>query len=217
MTSGPQQQSMCPASPVSFSFDKYKGTWSPVSFDSHDSFHSTPSLSSCSSTFSSPTTMYLPIASSYSQDAITPEFSKLGNTTPLTRCDSSLSSSSSISSPPPPQTRTPWTSSEDFLLQKGYSQGLSWAMISNTYLPHRSRGCCWGRFKTLQAKLSERREWSTTEDNLLLAAIKKQDRLFKQAWKAVAREMGDRSWRECDVRSSKLTRTIRKQQRKQPY
>lgn len=50
------------------------------------------------------------------------------------------------------QTRTPWTPEEDGLLQKGYEQGLSWAMISCTYLPHRSRGCCWGRFKTLQSK-----------------------------------------------------------------
>ncbi|KAL9556248.1 hypothetical protein MBANPS3_001973 [Mucor bainieri] len=50
------------------------------------------------------------------------------------------------------QTRTPWTPAEDDLLQKGYEQGLSWAMISCTFLPHRSRGCCWGRFKTLQSK-----------------------------------------------------------------
>lgn len=50
------------------------------------------------------------------------------------------------------QTRTPWTPDEDDLLQKGYEQGLSWAMISCTFLPHRSRGCCWGRFKTLQSK-----------------------------------------------------------------
>lgn len=50
------------------------------------------------------------------------------------------------------QTRTPWTPYEDHLLQQGYDQGLSWAMISSTYLPHRSRGCCWGRFKTLQNK-----------------------------------------------------------------
>ncbi|CEP13153.1 hypothetical protein [Parasitella parasitica] len=50
------------------------------------------------------------------------------------------------------QTRIPWTPEEDDLLQKGYEQGLSWAMISCTFLPHRSRGCCWGRFKTLQSK-----------------------------------------------------------------
>ncbi|GAA5811088.1 hypothetical protein MFLAVUS_004517 [Mucor flavus] len=50
------------------------------------------------------------------------------------------------------QTRTPWSPEEDGLLRKGYEQGLSWAMISCTYLPHRSRGCCWGRFKTLQSK-----------------------------------------------------------------
>ncbi|KAI8079692.1 uncharacterized protein B0P05DRAFT_571596 [Gilbertella persicaria] len=50
------------------------------------------------------------------------------------------------------QTRVPWTPEEDDLLQKGYEQGLSWAMISFNFLPHRSRGCCWGRFKTLQNK-----------------------------------------------------------------
>ncbi|KAI7903955.1 uncharacterized protein BX663DRAFT_350444 [Cokeromyces recurvatus] len=50
------------------------------------------------------------------------------------------------------QTRIPWTPFEDHLLQQGYDQGLSWAMISSTYLPHRSRGCCWGRYKTLQNK-----------------------------------------------------------------
>ncbi|KAI8384050.1 hypothetical protein BD560DRAFT_486853 [Blakeslea trispora] len=50
------------------------------------------------------------------------------------------------------QTRVPWTPEEDDLLQKGYEQGLSWAMISCNFLPHRSRGCCWGRFKTLQNK-----------------------------------------------------------------
>ncbi|KAI8142541.1 hypothetical protein BJV82DRAFT_669687 [Fennellomyces sp. T-0311] len=53
---------------------------------------------------------------------------------------------------PTPQTRTPWTPVEDVLLERGYKEGLSWAMISSTYLPHRSRGCCWGRFKTLQSK-----------------------------------------------------------------
>ncbi|KAI8991923.1 hypothetical protein BDF20DRAFT_76360 [Mycotypha africana] len=62
------------------------------------------------------------------------------------RSESASSSSNSV------QTRTPWTPYEDHLLQQGYDQGLSWAMISSTYLPHRSRGCCWGRFKTLQNK-----------------------------------------------------------------
>ncbi|KAI8344604.1 hypothetical protein BC941DRAFT_508137 [Chlamydoabsidia padenii] len=139
---------------------------------------------------------------------------------PIDTCSpSTLYLSADTSSPPQQQTqtRTPWTASEDFLLQKGYSQGLSWAMISSTYLPHRSRGCCWGRFKTLQAKMSEHREWSSSEDHLLLLAIKKQDRLFKQAWKAVARELGDRSWRECDVRSSKLNRAVRKQQHQRKH
>ncbi|KAI8332459.1 hypothetical protein BC941DRAFT_334999, partial [Chlamydoabsidia padenii] len=55
-------------------------------------------------------------------------------------------------SPLATQTRNPWTPIEDDLLQKGYEQGLSWAMISANFLPHRSRGCCWGRFKTLQSK-----------------------------------------------------------------
>ncbi|KAI9029023.1 hypothetical protein CLU79DRAFT_737201 [Phycomyces nitens] len=50
------------------------------------------------------------------------------------------------------QTRTPWSPVEDELLQKGYEKGYSWAMISSAYLPRRSRGCCWGRFKTLQSK-----------------------------------------------------------------
>ncbi|KAI8879686.1 hypothetical protein K501DRAFT_287246 [Backusella circina FSU 941] len=48
--------------------------------------------------------------------------------------------------------RVAWTPNEDTLLQQGYAQGLSWGMISSTYLPHRSRGCCWGRFKMLQSK-----------------------------------------------------------------
>lgn len=48
--------------------------------------------------------------------------------------------------------RVPWTPDEDELLKQGYEQGLSWAMIASTYLPHRSRGCCWGRLKTLKNK-----------------------------------------------------------------
>ncbi|CEP15223.1 hypothetical protein [Parasitella parasitica] len=102
------------------------------------------------------------------------------------------------------QTRTPWSTEEDQLLQQGYSQGLSWAMISTVYLPHRSRGCCWGRFKTLQAKSLEQREWSDSEDRLLMLAIKKNSRLFKQAWKAVAQDMGNRNWKECEMRSTKV-------------
>lgn len=102
------------------------------------------------------------------------------------------------------QTRTPWSSEEDRLLQQGYSQGLSWAMISTVYVPHRSRGCCWGRFKTLQAKSLEQKEWSDSEDRLLMLAIKKNSRLFKQAWKAVAQDMGNRNWKECEMRSTKV-------------
>ncbi|CAO3631918.1 unnamed protein product [Cunninghamella blakesleeana] len=71
------------------------------------------------------------------------------------------------------QTRTPWTPMEDELLQKGYEQGLSWAMISATYLPHRSRGCCWGRFKTLQSK------------NLVDIKFQHQTRLARRAWKTM--------------------------------
>ncbi|ORZ12669.1 hypothetical protein BCR42DRAFT_419735, partial [Absidia repens] len=50
------------------------------------------------------------------------------------------------------QKRVPWLPEEDTLLKQGFEQGLSWAMIASTYLPHRSRGCCWGRFKTLKNK-----------------------------------------------------------------
>lgn len=103
------------------------------------------------------------------------------------------------------QTRTPWTSSEDYLLQKGYLQGLSWAMISSKYLPHRSRGCCWGRFKTLQTKGTEKKNWTESEDRVLLGAIKKHSRLFKQAWRTVAMDLTDRDWRECEIRSARIS------------
>ncbi|KAI9022931.1 hypothetical protein CLU79DRAFT_691739, partial [Phycomyces nitens] len=98
-------------------------------------------------------------------------------------------------------TRTPWTPEEDFLLQQGFMQDLSWAMISATYLPHRSRGCCWGRFKTLQTKEIEQREWSNEDDKQLMLVIKNHARLFKQAWKSVAQNMKNRTWRECEFRS----------------
>lgn len=116
-----------------------------------------------------------------------------------------------------PQTRTPWTPEEDHLLQQGHEQGLSWAMISATYLPHRSRGCCWGRFKTLQTKALEQREWTAAEDRMLMLAIKKHSRLFKQAWKSVAQDLGNRSWKECELRSSKIANTIRKKQHPRTY
>jgi hypothetical protein len=104
------------------------------------------------------------------------------------------------------QTRIPWSNEEDQLLQLGYSQGLSWAMISTVHLPHRSRGCCWGRFKVLQQKSLEQREWNESEDRLLLLAMKKNSSLFKQAWKSVAQEMGNsRNWKECESRSSSKT------------
>ncbi|OAD68134.1 Homeodomain-like DNA binding domain-containing transcription factor [Phycomyces blakesleeanus NRRL 1555(-)] len=107
-------------------------------------------------------------------------------------------------------TRTPWTPEEDFLLQQGFMQDLSWAMISATYLPHRSRGCCWGRFKTLQTKEIEQREWSNEDDKQLMLVIKNHARLFKQAWKSVAQNMKNRTWRECEFRSIKYTSLIRK-------
>ncbi|KAG1473252.1 hypothetical protein G6F56_001063 [Rhizopus delemar] len=80
--------------------------------------------------------------------------------------------SESASSPP---TRTPWAPYEDELLRRGYNQGLSWAMISSTYLPHRSRGCCWGRFKTLQNK-----------------NLADHTRCFKRPWKSVQFEQNRR-------------------------
>ena len=106
------------------------------------------------------------------------------------------------------QTRTPWSFKEDQLLQQGYAQGLSWAMVSTVYLPHRSRGCCWGRYKTLQSKSLEQKEWSESEERSLAMAIKKNSKLFKQAWKSVAQEMGTRNWRECENRSTKTTPSI---------
>lgn len=72
----------------------------------------------------------------------------------------------------PVQTRMAWTPTEDDLLQQGYDEGLSWAMISATYLPHRSRGCCWGRFKTLQSKN-------------LVDPKRQNARLFRRPWKAI--------------------------------
>ncbi|CEP12496.1 hypothetical protein [Parasitella parasitica] len=113
------------------------------------------------------------------------------------------------------QTRTPWTSSEDYLLEKGYLQGLSWAMISSKYLPHRSRGCCWGRFKTLQTKCTEKKNWTESEDRILLDAIKKHTRLFKQAWRSVALDLNDRDWRECEIRSARISGLIVQRQKQQ--
>lgn len=113
------------------------------------------------------------------------------------------------------QTRTPWTTSEDYLLEKGYLQGLSWAMISAKYLPHRSRGCCWGRFKTLQTKCTEKKNWTKSEDRALLGAIKKHTRLFKQAWRSVALDLSERDWRECEIRSARISGLIVQQRQQQ--
>lgn len=115
------------------------------------------------------------------------------------------------------QTRTPWTSSEDYLLEKGYLQGLSWAMISSKYLPHRSRGCCWGRFKTLQTKGTEKKHWTESEDRVLLGAIKKNTRLFKQAWRTVALDLSDRDWQECEIRSARISGILVQQHRQQQH
>ncbi|KAL1926327.1 hypothetical protein VTP01DRAFT_5848 [Rhizomucor pusillus] len=86
------------------------------------------------------------------------------------KCLRSTSTSSAGSSTV--QTRMAWTPYEDELLQRGYDEGLSWAMISTTYLPHRSRGCCWGRFKTLQGK------------NMVDTRRHSNVRLFRRSWKA---------------------------------
>ncbi|KAG1451594.1 hypothetical protein G6F56_008048 [Rhizopus delemar] len=98
------------------------------------------------------------------------------------------------------QTRTPWTSTEDYLLEKGYLKGLSWAMISSRYLPHRSRGCCWGRFKTLRTKASQKKIRNTNEDKILLVSIEKRNRLFKQAWRTV----NSRDWKKYGIGSARI-------------
>ncbi|KAI8146512.1 hypothetical protein BJV82DRAFT_598811 [Fennellomyces sp. T-0311] len=174
----------------------YQQTWSCASSDteSPDLSYSSPSLTPASSPPTTPKAIVPPLVDRH--DNAQP-------TAPAQRPHRSG-----------PQTRTPWTRHEDYLLQRGYSQGLSWAMISSTYLPHRSRGCCWGRFKTLQAKALERRDWDETEDQLLAFALKKHARLFKQAWKAVSHEMPNRSWRECESRSLKIAtgNLVRKRQ-----
>lgn len=110
------------------------------------------------------------------------------------------------------QIRTPWSTEEDQLLQQGYSQGLSWAMISTAYLPHRSRGCCWGRFKTLRTRLLEHQEWSESDDQLLMMTMKRNAKLFRHAWKAVAQDMGNKSWKECELRSTKVNIVKKKRQ-----
>ncbi|KAI8048597.1 uncharacterized protein B0P05DRAFT_564350 [Gilbertella persicaria] len=115
------------------------------------------------------------------------------------------------------QTRTPWTSSEDFLLEKGYLQGLSWAMISAKYLPHRSRGCCWGRFKTLQTKSTDKKNWSEYEDRILLESIKKHERLFKQAWRAVSLDLKERDWKECELRSTRISGLMLAQRKRRSH
>ncbi|KAI9280762.1 hypothetical protein BY458DRAFT_500305, partial [Sporodiniella umbellata] len=85
---------------------------------------------------------------------------------------------SKIEGKPHQQTRIPWTPFEDHLLKRGYNQGLSWAMISSKYLPHRSRGCCWGRFKTLRAKAAQKKNWAINESLTLLTSTKKHDSFF---------------------------------------
>ncbi|KAI8635939.1 hypothetical protein BD408DRAFT_426926 [Parasitella parasitica] len=171
--------SSCPSSP---------GSPASSSSSSYYSFPSSPEIDTPSS----------PITASASTAAVAPAtVSAVDNAGPIVQRSNGNRQMHS-------QTRTPWSSEEDQLLQQGYSQGLSWAMISTVYLPHRSRGCCWGRFKTLQAKSLEQREWSDSEYRLLMLAIKKNSRLFKQAWKAVAQDMGNRNWKECEIRSTKV-------------
>jgi hypothetical protein len=109
--------------------------------------------------------------------------------------------------------RKPWSEHEDYLLKKGYSKGLSWAAISSMYLPDRSRGCCWGRFKTLQMKSCKRtnkQDWSDSEDNLLNMSIKKHEGLFKKAWSSVAQELNTRDWKECQVRYNRMPSPLRR-------
>ncbi|CDH48585.1 hypothetical protein RO3G_00935 [Lichtheimia corymbifera JMRC:FSU:9682] len=162
------------------------------------------SSSSSTSTFSSSSssTANSPVSSCFS----TPPSSPSVNEQQQQQRPSSQPQQQPRQSQRTPQTRTPWTAEEDYLLQQGYTQGLSWAMISAKYLPHRSRGCCWGRFKTLQTKAMEHREWTSTEDRLLLMAVKKHSRLFKQAWKSVAEDLPGRSWRECEFRTARMIR-----------
>ena len=135
-------------------------------------------------------------------------------TSPITTWSSASSVSSSntvlttftpqLKTKPQQQTRTPWTATEDYLLEKGYLQGLSWAMISAKYLPHRSRGCCWGRFKTLRAQSSHKKSRYTNEDHDLLGPIKKHKQLFKQAWRSVALDLNSHGWKERDARSTQI-------------
>ncbi|KAI8874608.1 hypothetical protein K501DRAFT_285866 [Backusella circina FSU 941] len=109
--------------------------------------------------------------------------------------------------------RKPWSEREDHLLKKGYSKGLSWAMISSLYLPDRSRGCCWGRFKTLQMKScknTNKQAWSDTEDHLLNLSIKKHEGLFKKAWSLVAQELNTRDWKECQIRYTRMPSPLRR-------
>ncbi|EPB82126.1 hypothetical protein HMPREF1544_11125 [Mucor circinelloides 1006PhL] len=169
---------------------------SPTSSSSSSSYYSIPSSPEIDIP-SSPMTTSVSVATPIPAHTAATVASVTDNAGPITQ---RTNSNRHIHS----QTRTPWSSEEDQLLQQGYSQGLSWAMISTVYLPHRSRGCCWGRFKTLQAKSLEQREWSDSEDRLLMLAIKKNSKLFKQAWKAVAQDMGNRNWKECEMRSTKV-------------
>ncbi|KAI8980797.1 hypothetical protein BDB01DRAFT_795617 [Pilobolus umbonatus] len=181
------QSLLCPQSMESINFIEVKDVKkivhvNPYSWSTYRSFsplHSPASTSSYLSVFPSPVTSYTPSPVQSHE----PHRSNHGH----------------------PHTRIPWSPEEDKLLQYGYSQGLSWAMISTVHLPHRSRGCCWGRFKTLQSKSLEQQAWSDSEDRLLLLAIKKNSGLFKQVWKSVAHEMGTRNWKECELRSTKIS------------
>ncbi|KAI9017917.1 hypothetical protein CLU79DRAFT_762247 [Phycomyces nitens] len=108
-------------------------------------------------------------------------------------------------------TRNPWTPEEDELLKQGYLEGLSWAMISATYLPRRSRGCCWGRFKILQSKTAYSRRQSKQEKYLPALAVQKRTQLFKHAWRLVAQDMLGRFWDEREFESFHLANITPKQ------
>ncbi|KAL0080328.1 hypothetical protein J3Q64DRAFT_1617950, partial [Phycomyces blakesleeanus] len=125
--------------------------------------------------------------------------SDLGTKRPLTR---RLSQS---------HTRNSWTPEEDELLKQGYSEGLSWAMISTTYLPRRSRGCCWGRFKILQSKIAYSRRQSKQELYLPVLSVQKRTQLFKHAWRLVAQDMLGRFWDEREFESFHLANITPKQ------
>ncbi|OBZ89000.1 hypothetical protein A0J61_02958 [Choanephora cucurbitarum] len=130
------------------------------------SFYDSPPITPPETTSSSPLYIHRPVPVVFNEVDFWKHHSLTTDTKPKSRYRKRVNSDltnhafqqtknnrrSRSNSTPMIQTRVPWTPEEDDLLQKGYEQGLSWAMISCNFLPHRSRGCCWGRFKTLQNK-----------------------------------------------------------------